>query len=73
MRIVTRPDFDGIVCAVLLNDAHGIKQPVRWVEPNVLQRGLVEIRTGDIIANLPYHDKCTSIDMSCILQLMSLF
>ena len=59
MRIVTRPDFDGVVCAVLLIDALGIKQPVRWVEPSVLQRGLVEIRTGDIIANLPYHDKCT--------------
>ena len=59
MRIVTRPDFDGVVCAVLLIDALGIKQPVRWVEPSVLQRGLVEIRTGDIIANLPYHNNCT--------------
>ncbi len=59
MRIVTRPDFDGVVCAVLLIDALGIKEPVRWVEPSDLQRGLVEIGTGDIIANLPYHDKCT--------------
>jgi hypothetical protein len=59
MRIVTRPDFDGVVCAVLLIDALGIKEPVRWVEPSDLQRGQVEIRTGDIIANLPYHDKCT--------------
>jgi hypothetical protein len=59
MRIVTRPDFDGIVCAVLLIDALGIKEPVRWVEPNVLQRGQVEIRKGDVIANLPYVDNCT--------------
>ena len=59
MRIVTRPDFDGIVCAVLLIDALGIKEPVKWVEPNVLQRGRVEIRKGDIIANLPYADNCT--------------
>ena len=59
MRIVTRPDFDGIVCAVLLIDALGIKGPVRWVEPNVLQRGQVEIRKGDVIANLPYADNCT--------------
>jgi hypothetical protein len=59
MRIVTRPDFDGIVCAVLLIDALGIKAPVRWVEPNVLQRGQVEIRKGDVIANLPYADNCT--------------
>ena len=59
MRIVTRPDFDGIVCAVLLIDALGIKQPVRWVEPSALQRGEVKIRKGDIIANLPYVDTCT--------------
>ena len=59
MRIVTRPDFDGIVCAVLLMDALGLKEPVRWVEPNALQRGKVEICKGDIIANLPYHDKCS--------------
>lgn len=59
MRIVTRPDFDGIVCAVLLAEALNIRQPVNWVEPNELQRGLVEIRKGDIIANLPYDDRCT--------------
>ena len=59
MRIVTRPDFDGVVCAVLLSDALKIKEAVKWVEPNAVQRGLVEIRKGDIIANLPYHDRCT--------------
>jgi len=59
MRIVTRPDFDGIVCAVLLNEALNIREPVKWVEPNELQRGLVNIRKGDIIANLPYRDNCT--------------
>ena len=59
MRIVTRPDFDGVVCAVLLIEALGIEEPVRWVEPSALQRGQVEIRKGDIIANLPYVDKCT--------------
>jgi len=59
MRIVTRPDFDGVVCAVLLIDAIGIKEPVRWVEPSVLQRGQVEIRKGDVIANLPYAANCS--------------
>ncbi len=59
MRIVTRPDFDGIVCAVLLRDALKITRPVKWVEPNVLQSGQVEIHNGDIIANLPYQDNCT--------------
>ena len=59
MRIVTRPDFDGIVCAVLLHEAMNIMEPVKWVEPNAIQRGLVDIRKGDIIANLPYDDRCS--------------
>ena len=58
MRIVTRPDFDGIVCAVLLFEALDIKDPVIWVEPNHLQKGLVDIQNEDIIANLPYVDRC---------------
>ncbi len=59
MRIVTRPDFDGVVCAVLLNDVHPITQPIKWVEPSDMQKGLVEVVDGDIIANLPYHEKCS--------------
>jgi len=59
MRIVTRPDFDGIVCAVLLRDALNIKRPVKWVEPSIVQRGLANIRRGDIIANLPYQENCS--------------
>lgn len=60
MRIVTRPDFDGIVCAVLLNDALGaeITEPVLWVEPNDMQHRLVDVQPGDIIANLSYHENC---------------
>ena len=58
MRVVTRPDFDGIVCAVLLQEALAIDEPVRWVEPNVMQSGRVEIRKDDIIANLSYHKNC---------------
>ena len=59
MRIVTRPDFDGIVCAVLLREALNIREPVKWVEPNAMQKGRVKIHKGDIIANLPYQDNCT--------------
>jgi len=59
MRIVTRPDFDGIVCAILLYEAMDIKGPVKWVEPNAVQRGLVDIRKGDILANLPYDERCS--------------
>jgi hypothetical protein len=58
MRIVTRPDFDGVVCAVLLYDVEEITAPVQWVEPGDIQKGLVEIESNDIIANLPYDDRC---------------
>ena len=59
MRIITRPDFDGVVCAVLLFEAENISAPVYWVEPNDMQRGLIDVQAGDIIANLPYHDNCS--------------
>jgi hypothetical protein len=58
MRIVTRPDFDGVVCAVLIGDALSIESPVRWVEPNDFAKGTVDIRPGDVVANLPYHAAC---------------
>ena len=59
MRVVTRPDFDGVVCAVLLMDALQIEPPALWVQPSEMQHGRVDIQPGDIIANLPYHEKCS--------------
>lgn len=59
MRIVTRPDFDGIVCAVLLLETFEITHPILWAEPNDMQHNKVPVRDGDIIANMPYHDKCS--------------
>lgn len=59
MRIVTRPDFDGIVCAVLILEAENVSPPVKWVSPGDMQQGNIDIRQGDIIANLPYHPNCS--------------
>ncbi len=59
MRVVTRPDFDGVVCAVLLSDVEYISEPIKWVEPSEIQKGQVEIRIGDILANLPYDERCS--------------
>lgn len=59
MRIVTRPDFDGVVCAALLYEVETITEPVKWVEPNVVQKGQVHIKAGDILANLPFDERCT--------------
>jgi len=58
MRIVTRPDFDGIVCAVLLSDVENITEPIQWVEPHDMHRGTVAITKNDIIANLSFHKNC---------------
>lgn len=58
MRLVTRADFDGLVCGALLTKFEYIDAYL-FVEPKFMQDGLVEIRAGDIIANLPYHSNCT--------------
>ncbi len=58
MRIVTRPDFDGIACAVLLRKAENIDQDILWAEPNEIQRGQITILKDDIMANLPWSPDC---------------
>ena len=58
MRLVTRPDFDGIVCGALITAIEDIDSYL-FVEPKFMQDGAVDIRAGDIIANLPYHPACT--------------
>ena len=58
MRLVTRADFDGLVCGALVTKFEQIDDYL-FVEPKFMQDGLVEIRSGDIITNLPYHPNCT--------------
>lgn len=58
MRLVTRADFDGLVCGALVTKFEKIDDYL-FVEPKFMQDGLVEIRHGDIITNLPYHPGCT--------------
>lgn len=54
-RLVTRSDFDGLVCAVLLQHLDLIDDIV-FVHPKDMQDGKVEIGGGDITTNLPYVD-----------------
>jgi hypothetical protein len=58
MRLVTRADFDGLACGAVLTLMEKIDSYL-FVEPKFMQDGQVEIRKGDIIANLPYHPDCT--------------
>jgi hypothetical protein len=57
-RIITRPDFDGVVCAVLLRAAIGPELPILWAQPNEIQHAHVDIGPEDIIANLPISGRC---------------
>lgn len=54
MRIVTRPDFDGIVCSVLLKDVFKTAKPVKWIEPYEMNKNALNPGEENIIANLPY-------------------
>jgi nanoRNase/pAp phosphatase (c-di-AMP/oligoRNAs hydrolase) len=52
-RLVTRSDFDGLVCAVLLNELDLIEE-IKFVHPKDMQDGKIAIGPGDITTNLPY-------------------
>ena len=52
-RLVTRSDFDGLVCAVLLNELELIDE-IKFVHPKDMQDGKIEIGPRDITTNLPY-------------------
>lgn len=52
-RLVTRSDFDGLVCAVLLNELDLIDD-IKFVHPKDMQDGKIDITARDITTNLPY-------------------
>jgi nanoRNase/pAp phosphatase (c-di-AMP/oligoRNAs hydrolase) len=52
-RLVTRSDFDGLVCAALLEE-RGLIDDIVFVHPKDMQDGVVEITDRDITTNLPY-------------------
>ncbi|MBI3375301.1 MAG: exopolyphosphatase [Betaproteobacteria bacterium] len=52
-RLVTRSDFDGLVCAILLRELNMIDEIV-FVHPKDMQDGKVAITDRDITTNLPY-------------------
>jgi nanoRNase/pAp phosphatase (c-di-AMP/oligoRNAs hydrolase) len=52
-RLVTRSDFDGLVCAALLKELNLIDD-ILFVHPKDMQDGKIEITSRDITTNLPY-------------------
>ena len=53
MRLVTRSDFDGLACAMMLREL-GIIDEIKFVHPKDVQDGKVELSQNDITTNLPY-------------------
>jgi hypothetical protein len=52
-RLITRADFDGVVCGALLHERALIGDVV-FAEPREMQTGTFDVRSSDITANLPY-------------------
>ncbi|MDH5188530.1 MAG: exopolyphosphatase [Rhodospirillaceae bacterium] len=52
-RLVTRSDFDGLVCAMLLKEMDLIED-IKFVHPKDMQDGTILISEDDITTNLPY-------------------
>jgi hypothetical protein len=56
-RLLTRSDFDGLVCAILLKE-QGILGDIKFVHPKDVQDGKVDVTDRDILTNLPYVPGC---------------
>lgn len=56
-RLLTRSDFDGLVCAILLKEL-GILGEIKFVHPKDMQDGIVEVTENDILTNVPYVPGC---------------
>lgn len=52
-RLVTRSDFDGLVCAMILKELNLIDE-IKFVHPKDVQDGKVELSENDITTNLPF-------------------
>lgn len=57
MRVVTRGDLDGLLCAVLLSRVEAIHD-VAFVHPQEVTARRFRVTRDDILANLPYHPEC---------------
>ena len=55
--MLTRSDFDGLVCAILLKDL-GILGEIKFVHPKDMQDGTVEVTDRDVLTNVPYVPGC---------------
>jgi nanoRNase/pAp phosphatase (c-di-AMP/oligoRNAs hydrolase) len=52
-RLVTRSDFDGLACAMMLKEL-GLIDEIKFVHPKDVQDGKIALTKNDITTNLPY-------------------
>lgn len=52
-RLITRSDFDGLVCAMILKELDMLEE-ILFVHPKDMQDGMVDVTDKDITTNVPY-------------------
>ncbi len=57
MRLLTRSDFDGLGCAVLLKEVDLIDD-IKFVHPKDIQDGIIEVTADDVLTNIPFVPGC---------------
>ena len=57
MRLFTRADFDGLVCAAILEELN-IVDEITYIHPQDLQDNKIRVTGKDIIANAPFVEGC---------------
>ncbi len=57
MRLLTRSDYDGLMCAVLLKELD-MYEEIKFVHPKDIQDGQVPVTDQDILVNIPYAPGC---------------
>ena len=57
MRLLTRSDFDGSVCAAILEEL-GIIDEILYIHPKDLQDNKIQVTRNDVIANVPFVEGC---------------
>ena len=55
-RLITRSDFDGLVCAVLLEELELIDD-ILFVHPRQMQYGEVDVTDNDVSTNVPFDER----------------
>lgn len=59
-RLITKSDFDGLMCAVLLKALDKIDD-IKFIHPRDIESGKIRITDNDIMAGLPYRENAKMV------------